>query len=342
MLEVRAVKRFRGFCLDLAFRTEARTVLVSGPSGAGKSLLLALLSGALRADAGEARLGADVLFDEARGVWTPPHRRAVGCVFQEARLLPHLSVRGNLLYGLRRSGARPQRFAFGDVVEVLGLGALLERTPGALSGGEAQRVAIGRALLSQPRLLLMDEPLSALDDQRRFEILDYLERVRDAFPAPLVYASHDRAELERLGGALLSLEGGALKSLETLAPGASAPARLTGLLRALGAGLGLAAGDAVFPLDGGGLAAGARVRVLVSPRDVAVVLGPLGPVAAQARLPARITALGPAGPEVLIELETGFGVLRSLVPRTGAVALGAAVGLEVTALVLRAAVAPED
>jgi len=206
-----AVKtRLGRFHLDAAFEGSEGVTVLFGPSGAGKSTILSAVAGALRPDAGRIVLGGRTLLDRARRIDVPPERRAIGWVFQDARLFPHLSVEGNLRYGLNRAGEGARAIAFDAVVEALGIGPLLQRRPLSLSGGEAQRVAIGRALLRQPELLLMDEPLSALDEDRRDEILTFIERVQGAFAIPILYVTHSRAEARRLADRVVRLDRGAV------------------------------------------------------------------------------------------------------------------------------------
>lgn len=184
-----------GFEQRIVLRTSARVLAVAGPSGSGKTSLLHAMAGLVRPREGRIALGGRLLFDTRARVDVPAHRRRLGYVFQDARLFPHLDVRGNLRYGAPRTAGR---FDFDAVVALLGLGALLARDTAALSGGEAQRVAIGRALLAQPDALLLDEPLSMLDLDRRDELLAYLERVRDAAALPMVYVSHHPDEVARI------------------------------------------------------------------------------------------------------------------------------------------------
>ena len=196
------------FRLQVAFQfpTSGITALF-GPSGSGKTTILRCIAGLQRLP-GRLLVDGETWQDDARGVFRKPHRRRLGYVFQEASLFPHLSVRGNLLYGARRAGVE-QVLTFAAVVEMLGLGLLLERAPAALSGGERQRVAVGRALLSQPRLLLLDEPLSALDQGAREEIVAYFEVLHRELSIPMLYVSHDLAEVSRLSDHLVVLAAGA-------------------------------------------------------------------------------------------------------------------------------------
>lgn len=178
-----------------------------GPSGVGKSSVLNMIAGLLKPDAGRIVAAGETLFDSAAGIDLPPERRRIGYVFQDGRLFPHLSVRDNLLYG-RPRGAATSEMSLDEAVAALGLEHLLERRPGALSGGEARRVAIGRALLRDPRVLLMDEPLSGVDPARREEILGLIERLRDRLDLPILYVSHDRAEVERLAETVVEMTPG--------------------------------------------------------------------------------------------------------------------------------------
>ncbi|MEO1694653.1 MAG: molybdenum ABC transporter ATP-binding protein [Pseudomonadota bacterium] len=191
-----------------------------GPSGSGKTTVLRCLAGLTHLP-GRLSVGGDVWQDDAAGIFVPTHQRAIGYVFQDARLFPHLTVRGNLTFGAKRVAARrrgnsapssaPPTFeapTFEALVDLLGLGALLDRRIGGLSGGEQQRVSIGRALLSQPRLLLMDEPLSGLDRARKDDVLPYLEQISAALAVPIVYVSHDIAEVSRLADWLVLMSPG--------------------------------------------------------------------------------------------------------------------------------------
>jgi molybdate transport system ATP-binding protein len=199
--------RYASVQMDMAFDvpTPGVTVLF-GPSGAGKSTIMAAAAGLLRPDECRIVIDGDVLADTASGVWLPPERRRMGLVFQDARLFPHMSVATNLRFGLRRAPAGPVKLD--EVVDLLGIDALLPRRPHTLSGGERQRVAIGRALLAQPHLLLMDEPLASLDSARKAEIMPYLTRLKTALKLPILYVTHALDEVTQLADSLVLIEAG--------------------------------------------------------------------------------------------------------------------------------------
>ena len=192
---------------EIACRIEAGeglTVLF-GPSGAGKTSVLNMVAGLLRPESGRIAVAGETLFDHERGIDLPPERRRAGYVFQDGRLFPHKRVRANLAYGARLADPAQRWIALDETVRFLGIEGLLDRWPRSLSGGEAQRVAIGRALLSAPRFLLMDEPLASLDSARRGEIMTVIERIRDELAIPILYVSHDRAEVERLATTIVAM-----------------------------------------------------------------------------------------------------------------------------------------
>lgn len=207
MIDVEIHQRIGSFQLDVAFSGNAGVTALFGPSGSGKSSVIKVIAGLTRLRSGRIVLDGTMLADDA-GRHMPPHRRRIGVVFQEARLFPHLSVRHNLAYGRLLTPRTERRIAEAPVIETLGIGHLLDRHPATLSGGEQQRVALGRALLASPRLLLMDEPLAALDAARRLEILPLIERLRDEFAIPIVYVSHAVEEVARLAGKVVVLEAG--------------------------------------------------------------------------------------------------------------------------------------
>ena len=209
MLQVSIQKQLEAFALQVSFVLASHGITVLwGASGSGKTTLLQCLAGLLRPDAGRIACREAVWFDAERGVCLAPERRRLGYVFQDVRLFPHLSVRSNMLFGRRFRG--PSGVSFEDVVALLGLGRLLHRTPSDLSGGEKQRVAVGRALLACPELLLMDEPLTGLDRGNREEIMAYVKAIPERFGVPVLYVTHSDAERRFLADRVLNLEDGKL------------------------------------------------------------------------------------------------------------------------------------
>ncbi len=204
--EVAVERRLGEASLSVSFTSDALITAVVGPSGAGKTSLLTMIAGLLRPASGRIVVGGHTLFDAEVGIDLPPESRRVGYVFQEPRLFPHRTVRANLLFGARLAGSRRRVMAFDDAVALLGLEGLLARRPPTLSGGEARRVAIGRALLSAPEFLLLDEPLTSLDRARREELLPMIERIRDEYALPMLFVSHQEAEVSRLAGAVVRLD----------------------------------------------------------------------------------------------------------------------------------------
>jgi molybdate transport system ATP-binding protein len=226
MLRVDVSKQLGEFSLQAAFTSEGRVTGLFGASGAGKTSLINMIAGLLRPDRGSIAIDDETLDDTTANLHVPPHRRRIGYVFQDARLFPHLDVRQNLDYGRRMNRLAEDPAQRARVADLLEIGGLLDRRPGKLSGGERQRVALGRALLSKPRLLLLDEPLGSLDEGRKVEILPYLVRLRDEAGIPMVYVSHDAAELRQLATQIVMLRGGrvtALGGVKVLPPALSPP-----------------------------------------------------------------------------------------------------------------------
>ncbi|WP_322847044.1 molybdenum ABC transporter ATP-binding protein [Pseudomonas sp. B33.4] len=214
MIDVRLNRVYSGFSLDVDLNLPGRGVTaLYGHSGSGKTTCLRCIAGLERAEQGFVQINDEVWQDSEKGIFVPPHKRALGYVFQEASLFPHLSVLANLQFGLKRIAKSQRRVDMAQATELLGIGHLLERHPQHLSGGERQRVGIARALLTSPKLLLMDEPLAALDSQRKSEILPYLQRLHDELDIPVLYVSHAQDEVARLADHLVLLsEGKALAS----------------------------------------------------------------------------------------------------------------------------------
>ena len=212
MLRVDVEKQLGEFTLSARFESQGRVTGLFGASGAGKTSLVNMIAGLLRPDRGTISLDGAVLDDTAKAFHLPAWQRRIGYVFQDARLFPHLDVAQNLDYGRRMNRLADDPAQRTRVTELLDIGHLLDRRPGKLSGGERQRVALGRALLAKPRLLLLDEPLGALDEGRRAEILPYLVRLRDEARIPMVYVSHDPAELRQLATQIVLLKDGRVTS----------------------------------------------------------------------------------------------------------------------------------
>ncbi|MEL6480918.1 MAG: molybdenum ABC transporter ATP-binding protein [Pseudomonadota bacterium] len=355
-LEVSLAHRFPGFTLEAAFSAPAGVTALFGRSGSGKTTIANAVAGLLRPSEGRIALDGTVLLDTGAGCDVPPHRRRIGYVFQDARLFPHLSVRRNLLYGRWFAGGRG-----GDdlprIAALLDIEPLLERAPGALSGGERQRVALGRALLSRPRMLVMDEPLAALDEARKAEILPYLERLRDEASIPILYVSHNLAEVARLATTLVVLEAGRVAKagplVDLLADPETVPALgirdagsiLTGRVIAHHAdGLSeieVAAGRLLLPRVAA--APGARLRIRIAAQDVILSRTPPEGLSALNILAVRVTALRPgAGPGAMVQLDAGGDSLLARITKRSAERLALAPGTGCFAIAKAVSVAPMD
>jgi len=208
MLRVDIFKQLGNFSLDVAFTSEGRVTGLFGSSGAGKTSLVSMIAGLVTPDRGLIAIDKAVLYDRSKRIDLPAYRRRIGYVFQDARLFPHLSVAQNLDYGRRMNFLNRDDADEKRITDMLDIGHLLLRRPGGLSGGERQRVALGRALLAKPRLLLLDEPMGALDDARKAEIMPYLIRLRDEGDVPMVLVSHDADEMRQLATNVVLLKGG--------------------------------------------------------------------------------------------------------------------------------------
>jgi molybdate transport system ATP-binding protein len=319
VVEVCVEHRLGRFDLNASFASEGRLTALFGRSGSGKTSLVNIVGGLVAPRRGRVVVDGQILLDTNRNIFVPVHKRRIGYVFQEARLLPHLSVRQNLLYGrwFAKRVARSGEPSFDSVLDLLGIGHLLERGPAALSGGEKQRVAIGRALLARPRLLLMDEPLASLDEARKAEILPYIERLRDEAGVPIIYVSHAMAEVARLATTLVTLDRGVVTAC---GPTAQVMSRLgvVGLAGAAEAGS-LIEGEIAGHDDAFGLtrlstqagmlqiarsrvAIGARLRVRILASDVLISLREPVEVSALNVLPGTIVEIGPRGEGAAVEL----------------------------------------
>ena len=346
VVEVR--QRLGAFELDVAFESAGRLTALFGASGSGKTTLVNLIAGLARPDAGRIAIDGRVLVDTTARRFLPPHRRRIGYVFQDARLFPHLTVRQNLAYG-RLFAPRGDRWAdLPRIVEMLGIGALLDRRPARLSGGEKSRAAIGRALAASPRLMLMDEPLASLDDARKAEILPYVERLRDEVGIPIVYVSHAIGEVARLATDVVVLAGGRVTSA---GPAADVLAQLDiavpedrdetaalveavlevqddgfalSLLRSRGGTWRVPRIDAV---------PGTRLRARVRARDVMLALDRPERISALNVLPATVVSVAAGAADALVVLDAGGDRLLARVTRQTVAALGLAPGLSLWAVI---------
>jgi molybdate transport system ATP-binding protein len=348
-LEVTAKATLGNFVLDAAFASEGRITALFGRSGSGKTTLVNIIAGLLRPERGQVVVDGTVLFDSDAGIDVPSHKRRIGYVFQEARLFPHLTVKHNLLYGRWFTPKDARHVSLDEVVDLLGLKDLLERGTAQLSGGEKQRVAIGRALLCSPRLLLMDEPLASLDDARKSELLPFIERLRDDARVPIVYVSHAVPEVVRLATTLVLLSDGRVVAT---GPTAEVLGRLdlfpiTGPIEA-GAVIegAVEAHDehaelthvrsraGLFRVPRLDLAPGTRVRMRVRARDVIIAVAPPQGLSALNVLPGKVVEVGPLqGPVADIALDCGGERLLAELTRQSVEVLQLAPGRDVFALV---------
>ena len=343
-------QRLGAFALNAAFESGGRLTALFGPSGSGKTALVNLIAGLGRPDEGRIAVDGRILVDTRARTFVPAHRRRIGYVFQDGRLFPHLTVRQNLAYG-RLFARRTDAWAdLPRIVDLLGIGHLLDRRPARLSGGERSRVAIGRALAASPGLMLMDEPLAALDEARKAEILPYVERLRDEVGIPIVYVSHAIAEVAQLATDIVVLSGGRVAAS---GPTRDVLARLdlagpeerdetAALVDAV-----LEGQDAAFSLSILRSAAGtwrvprieappgARLRARIRARDVMLALDRPERISALNVLPAVVRALseGPGATDALVDLDAGGDRLLARVTRQTVVALALAPGAPVWAIV---------
>ncbi|HEX4619885.1 MAG TPA: molybdenum ABC transporter ATP-binding protein [Steroidobacteraceae bacterium] len=350
MLRVSLLKRRKDFTLTASFAAPTPGVIaLFGRSGSGKTTLVDMIAGLLPPDEGQVELTGSVLTDTRRGIAVAAERRRIGYVFQEARLFPHFTAGGNLRYGEKRARAAAHYIRFEEVVDLLGLAALLHRRPHELSGGERQRVALGRALLSQPQLLLLDEPLASLDVARREEVLPYLETLRDWLSIPMVYVSHQFEEVLRLATYIVLLEDGHVLaagqvgeiSLRPELRSILAPdlvgAVLDGLVTAVDAAGGtveLAVGSGKLQVSLRDVPAGARVRVQLLARDIILATQPIQGLSVRNALLGTVTEITvDEGASVLVKVDVGGPVLLARITEGARQALKLAPGDAVWALV---------
>jgi molybdate transport system ATP-binding protein len=356
-LSVSLQHQFDSISLDIGFEVQGGVTALFGASGAGKTTVINAVAGLLHPTRGRISLQGEVLLDTDAGINVPVHQRQLGYVFQDARLFPHMSVAQNLRYGrrMRRINHDPQAEA--HVVDMLGIGHLMDRQPSNLSGGEKQRVAIGRALLSAPRLLLMDEPLASLDETRRSEILPYLERLRDEATVPVLYVSHSMAEVARLATHIVVLSGGQVAHAGTAEEVLSNPHAVPALgIRHAGAvltaqvtkheddgltQLGAAGGQLYLPQIRAQI--GAKVRVRIRAQDVILATEIPKGTSALNILQGEIQDMHDGqGPGVVVALSCGNERILSRITRRSAQALQLRKGMKIYAILKTVSVAHGD
>jgi molybdate transport system ATP-binding protein len=350
MLAVAIAKRRGAFALDVAFQAPTPGIVaLFGRSGCGKTTVVEILAGLLAPDAGDVRLDELVLVDTAAGYSLAAERRRIGCVFQDARLFPHLSVRGNLCYGQKRAPALPHAIGFDEVTALLGLAPLLARRPHSLSGGERQRVALGRALLSQPRLLLLDEPLASLDAPRRAEVLPYLEALRDKLSIPMVYVSHQFEEVLRLADHVVLMESGRVVAaggmhevslrpeLAAIVGPEAVGAVLEGVIGAVDAARGLAQvklGSATLLVSASDARVGVRARVQLLARDLILARQPAHGLSVRNSIAGVVLAIrDDENGALLVTVDIGGASVLARVTRDAVESLGLHLGSDVWVLV---------
>lgn len=322
VLQVSTVRKRPGFNLEASFAAPTPGIIaIFGRSGSGKTTLINVISGLLVPDAGEVRLDDEVLTDSRAGVAVPVERRRIGYVFQDARLFPHLTVTANLRYGEKRARAAPRIIGFDEVVSLLGLEPLLTRRPRQLSGGERQRVSLGRALLSQPRLLLLDEPLASIDVARREEVLPYFEALRDRLAVPMVYVSHQFDEVLRLATHVVLLDGGRVLAqgpvnelslrpeLQSIVGPDLVGAVLEGVVTRVDPEHGsadLSVGRGTLQVSVRGAPVGSRVRLQILARDVILAAQPVQGLSVRNAIASTVTAIANDDyGQVLVRLDVG-------------------------------------
>lgn len=355
-LSVHLRQRMEGFSLDVDFEVPTGLTVLFGASGSGKTSVIDAVAGLSHAATGHIAVGDQVLMDSARDLHLPPHKRQLGYIFQDARLFPHMSVARNLDYArwvTRRPSDQP---AFDRVVEMLGIGPLLSRRPARLSGGEKQRVAIGRALLARPKLILADEPLAALDDARKGEILPYFERLRDESDVPILYVTHAATEVARLATTVVALEAGRVIRQGTAAEVLGDPGFTPGGVRDIGAVIEARVAthhpDGLTELEAGGLplflphverSIGDKLRLRIAAQDVILSKALPAGLSALNILPGTIADIRQGdGPGAVISLDTAAGRVLARVTKRSVQAMALHPGTAIFAVVKSVAVAPGD
>ena len=345
MLNLDIHKTLGQFQLDLAFSAQTGVTALFGPSGSGKTSLVQLVAGLSKPDSGRIEVAGQVLFDSTKNINLAPEHRGLGYVFQDARLFPHLTVRQNLNFGHKHKSPD----LFNDIITLLGIEHLLSRHPKALSGGEKQRVAIGRALLSNPRILIMDEPLAALDESRKAEVLPYLVKLVRRSHIPILYVSHSMDEVIALADTLVLLDQGKLiahgpivdllarPDLRYLTGRVDAGAVITATVTShdtknASTQLSFAGGNLEIGLTQ--IPLGETIRLRIHAKDVSIALNPPGRTSVRNLIPITITSLSPTDGNLVDVMLDAHGIpLWSQVSRQSASELELAAGLKAWAMI---------
>lgn len=368
-LSVSLKHRLGAFTLDAQFDAPQGLTVLYGPSGSGKTTIINAVAGLLRPDHAKITVDGVTLADTGtdstaqpeigarrtarRGIWLPPHRRRIGYVFQDARLFPHLSVRGNLRYGAWFAPKTAIKPNMDEITEMLGIGHLLGRRPAGLSGGERQRVAIGRALLAAPQMILADEPLAALDQARKDEILPYFERLRDALTLPILYVSHAPSEVARLATTVVALDAGKVlragpaaqvlgdPEVTPMGPRAAGAMIETRVIAHHADGLTeLAMGDLRLLIPRAGGRVGTPLRVHIEAQDVMIATRRPDGISALNVLPATVREIRIGqGPGALVQLDADGHIILARVTRRSVKNLGLCAGQKVFAILKAVSVA---
>jgi molybdate transport system ATP-binding protein len=347
MIKIAARKKLAEFDLDVDLELPEEPVAVFGPSGAGKSTLLNIVAGLMKPDSGSISMGGDLLFDSDAGINLPAERRGFGLVPQDGLLFPHRTVRENLEFGLRRVRGRQRTIGFDEVVEILEIEPLLRRRPSTLSGGEAQRVALGRALLASPRMLLFDEPLASVDERLKRRILPYLKLAISHFRLPALYVSHDQLEVTSIAAHIAVLRQGRIVASGPFNQIIDMPEvyrtftregvnnSLDGVLEDTLPRFGYSVvrvGGAVFKVAPVEASAGARIGLAIRANDIILSRERPGKISARNALRGRVSSFANVGNLILVHVDVGCELIVELTPGA-ATELLLAEGTEVWALI---------
>ncbi|MCK0142072.1 molybdenum ABC transporter ATP-binding protein [Aliiroseovarius sp. F20344] len=355
-LSVQLTGQRNGFLLDVRFDAPPGLTVLFGASGSGKTSVVNAVAGLDQHATGRIALGGHVLMDSATNLHLPTQDRRIGYIFQDARLFPHMNVRRNLDYARRIARAPLDTTEWNRVIDMLGIGHLLDRRTANLSGGEKQRVAIGRALLAKPRLILADEPLAALDEARKQEILPYFERLRDEGDIPVLYVTHAASEVARLATTVVALDQGGVVKQGTAADVLSDPSFIPGDVRSVGAVIEAYVvthhEDGLTELEAGGIPLhlpriardpGTRLRVRIAAQDVILSRDKPKGLSALNCLPGKVDQvhLGD-GPGAVLSIKTPAGRILARVTKRSVKAMSLTEGVQLHAIIKTVAVAPGD